>query len=191
VAEDKAGISSGFHSEVLSSTVSAQAGEGFRLRRAKFCRRVSTAKTLERSTLAERRFCGDAGGSLAISRVNCQGHSETRASANRLPGHCGLLHFPLLERVGRWPSQRRRRSDSQNRRSAACTGKSGTHFGERCRTGTVGSPLPSGGRAGREFHERCGSGWLAWGRIDFWGVFWSSPTQLRFALPQYLKAFDR
>jgi hypothetical protein len=55
-AEDGAGISSGFHREVLSSTVSAQAAEDFQLRCAKFCRRVSTAKTLERSTLAERRF---------------------------------------------------------------------------------------------------------------------------------------
>ena len=44
--------------------------------------------------------CGDAGGSRQFSRVNCRGKSEARASACRLPGHCGLLHFLLFEQVG-------------------------------------------------------------------------------------------
>jgi hypothetical protein len=44
--------------------------------------------------------CGDAGGSWQFSRVNCWGKLETRASANRLPGHCGLLYSLLFERAG-------------------------------------------------------------------------------------------
>jgi hypothetical protein len=34
--------------------------------------------------------CGDAGGSRQFSRVNCRGKLETRVSAYRLPGLCGL-----------------------------------------------------------------------------------------------------
>jgi len=59
--------------------------------------------------------CGDAGGSWQFSRVNCQGKLETRASANRLPGHCGLLYSLLFGAgLGRWPPQGLQRIDSQN-----------------------------------------------------------------------------
>jgi hypothetical protein len=89
--------------------------------------------------------CGDAGGSRQFSRVNCRGKLETRASANRLPGHCGLLYSPLLEQAGPLAAAGWQGSDSPNHGSAASTGKSGT-LRERCRTGTVDSPLLAAGR---------------------------------------------
>jgi hypothetical protein len=58
--------------------------------------------------------CGDAGGSWQFLRVNCRGELETRASANRLPGHCGLLYSLLLERAGPLANAGLLRSDSQN-----------------------------------------------------------------------------
>jgi hypothetical protein len=73
--------------------------------------------------------CGDAGGSWRFSRVNCQGKSEMRVSACWLPGHCGLLHFPLFERVGPLATAGVAESDSLNRGYAASTGKSGTPSG--------------------------------------------------------------
>src|SRR5271155_520883 len=49
-----------------------------------------------------------------FSRVNCWGKLETRASANRLPGHCGLSTVCSLSGLGRWPTQGLQRNDSAN-----------------------------------------------------------------------------
>ena len=80
------------------------------------------------------------------------------ASACRLPGHCGLLHFSLFERVG-LPDQRRGCTELilRNHRCAASTGKCGTPC-ERCRTSTSRLDAPGGEKTRREIHERCGSG---------------------------------
>jgi hypothetical protein len=40
---------------------------------------------------------GQAGGRPAILEGELPGENRKRASACRLPGHCGLLHFPLCE----------------------------------------------------------------------------------------------
>ncbi len=90
--------------------------------------------------------CGDAGGSWQFSRVNCWGKLETRASANRLPGHCGLL-YSLLFGAG-WAAGQRRGCREAILRIAflqASTGKCGTPR-ERCRTSTVVPPLLAAGR---------------------------------------------
>jgi len=58
--------------------------------------------------------CGDAGGSWQFSRVNCWGKLETRASANRLPGHCGLLYSLLLEQAGPLANAGMQKDDSPN-----------------------------------------------------------------------------
>jgi hypothetical protein len=76
-----------------------------------FCTRVEGFSVAGRNILSESGFseyvvnltglpkddCGEAGGSWQFSRVNCRGKLETRASANRLPGHCGLLYSLLFE----------------------------------------------------------------------------------------------
>jgi hypothetical protein len=104
--------------------------------------------------------CGDAGGSRQFSRVNCRGKFGNArecgpvARALRPP-----LQPALWSGLDRWPPQGRQKSDSQNRSSAASTGKSGTPC-ERCRTSYRRLAAPSDGKARREIHERCGSdGW--------------------------------
>jgi len=71
----------------------------FWLRVAIFWLRVGAAKTWNSQSLPDD-DCGDAGGSWQFSRVNCWGKLETRASADRLPGHCGLLYSLLIEQAG-------------------------------------------------------------------------------------------
>jgi hypothetical protein len=93
---------------------------------------LSAAEWVQRKRWISQRLpnddCGDTGGSWQFSRVNCQGHSETRASANRLPGHCGLLHFPLLRIAALQPVLVK----------VALTR-------ERCRTSTFGPPSLAAG----------------------------------------------
>ncbi len=84
------------------------------------------------------------GGSRRFSRVNCRGELETRASADRLPGHCGLLKACSLSRLGCWLPRWLWSCVSPNRRAAISTGKSGTHR-ERCRAGAVDPLLLAAG----------------------------------------------
>lgn len=98
--------------------------------------------------------CGDAGGSWQFSRVNCWGKLETRASANRLPGHCGLLYSLLLERAGPLANAgvaEKRFCESYSQSYAlrpVLVNAALFLFGERCRTSTVGSLLLAAGRQG-------------------------------------------
>jgi len=62
--------------------------------------------------------CGEAGGSWQFSRVNCRGKLETRASADRLPGHCGLL-YSLLFGTG-WAAGQRRVAEMRFSESCFC-----------------------------------------------------------------------
>src|SRR5580700_5571791 len=123
--------------------------------------RVGAAQTWNSQSLPDD-DCGDAGGSWQFSRVNCWGKLETRASANRLPGHCGLLYSLLFERAGPLANAgvaEKRFSESKFSEScsAASTGKSGT-LRERCRTSTVDSLLLAARRQELRSTRRCGSG---------------------------------
>jgi len=122
----KAPFSSGFHKEGSSSTVSAQKGDIFRLRLEAICRRVVASKTWNSQSLPDDE-CSDTGGSRQFSRVNCRGKLETRESAYRLPGLCGLpLQSALWAGWTTGPTQGMQSGDSQNHDSAASTGKCGT-----------------------------------------------------------------
>ncbi len=154
------------------------------MRVATFWLRVGSAKTWNSQSLPDD-DCGDAGGSWQFSRVNCRGKLETRASANRLPGHCGLL-YSLLFGAG-WAAGRRRGCEEvvlriifSGSRSASSTGKCGTPC-ERCRTSTVGSPLLAAGRQEERSTKRCGGRWLASRRICFFGQL-TSPLDFCFAV---------
>jgi hypothetical protein len=110
--------------------------------------------------------CGNAGGSWQFSRVNCRGKSKTRASADRLPGHCGLLNSLLLERVGSLATARSRKSDSSNRASVASAGKSGAPC-ECFRTSAIVPPLLAVGREDKRSTNDA-AGWLVRPHLFFW-----------------------
>ena len=98
-------ISSAFHKEVSSCTASAQGGKTILLRRETFRRKVGSANTRQSQSLPMM-IAVTPVADWQFSRVNCQGNSETRASAYRLPGHCGLLHSRLSERTGQLATRR-------------------------------------------------------------------------------------
>jgi hypothetical protein len=73
-----------------------------------FSEYVAKLKACRRMIAAKPAAAGNSRG------VNCRGKLETRASANRLPGHCGLLYSLLFEQAGPLATAGIAESGSQN-----------------------------------------------------------------------------